>query len=115
MASVVSINHSPEANRRAHPVGNPTACAEQRPRTAKCHLQPAGLAGFVSDSAGDRRDLSCGPEGAEMGLWASLLFALLSTRQHLSFQHHSSIVPATEGLAMGLGVLSSPEEQAWQV
>lgn len=64
MAGAVSINHSPEANRRGHPAGNPAACAEQRPSTAQCHLEL-----MEGDSAG-HRDLSSGPEGAAMELWS---------------------------------------------
>jgi len=33
----------------------------------------------------------------------------------VSLQYRSSIAPASQGLAVGPGVLSSPEEQAWQV
>lgn len=42
------------------------------------------------------------------------LFDSLSVGQH-SLQHHSSITPDSQGLAVGPGALSSPKEQAWQV
>lgn len=97
MAGAVSVNHSPEANRRGHPAGNPAACAEQRPRTAKRHLEPAGHAGFVSDSAGDK-DLSAGPEGAEMGLWtcASAKYLCCVGALYLDFYRIKSTVLLSE-------------------
>lgn len=89
--SAVSINHSPGANRRGDPVKNPTACAEQRPRTAKCHLEPAGPAGFV------RQGFSSGPEGAEMGL--GCLYCLICFPQGSTY--HASIIPVLFQLEKG--------------
>jgi len=48
---------------------SPQPLQSRSPRTAKRGLKPAGHGGFVDDLAGGR-DLSAGPEGAEVGPWA---------------------------------------------